>query len=101
MTCRLLQRRITKFRYAKKRAHQTLKLFSSGHLAVITITVASVLFVGVVFLWSYPASEGMMMHIGLYSGLTRLCRGKSGPALGGTEYRLMPSACRLTVRAKL
>jgi len=23
------------------------------------------------------------------------CRGKSGPALGGTEYRLMPSACRL------
>ena len=22
-------------------------------------------------------------------------RGKSGPALGGTEYRLMPSACRL------
>ena len=30
-----------------------------------------------------------------------LCRGKSGPALGGTEYRLMPSACRLIVRAKL
>ena len=29
------------------------------------------------------------------------CRGKSGPALGGTEYRLMPSACRLIVRAKL
>jgi len=28
-------------------------------------------------------------------------RGKSGPALGGTEYRLMPSACRLIVRAKL
>ena len=27
-------------------------------------------------------------------------RGKSGPALGGTEYRLMPSACRLIVRAK-
>jgi len=27
--------------------------------------------------------------------------GKSGPALGGTEYRLMPSACRLIVRAKL
>ena len=26
-------------------------------------------------------------------------RGKSGPALGGTEYRLMPSACRLIVRA--
>ena len=30
-----------------------------------------------------------------------MCRGKSGPALGGTEYRLMPSACRLIVRAKL
>jgi len=31
-----------------------------------------------------------------------LSRGKSGPpALGGTEYRLMPSACRLIVRAKL
>ena len=29
------------------------------------------------------------------------CRGKSGPALGGTEYRLMPSACRLIVWAKL
>jgi len=28
-------------------------------------------------------------------------RGKSGPALGGTEYRLMPSACRLMLRAKL
>ena len=28
-------------------------------------------------------------------------RGKSGPALGGTEYRLMPSVCRLIVRAKL
>jgi len=28
-------------------------------------------------------------------------RGKSGPALGGMEYRLMPSACRLIVRAKL
>ena len=28
-------------------------------------------------------------------------RGKSGPALGGTDYRLMPSACRLIVRAKL
>jgi len=28
-------------------------------------------------------------------------RGKSGPALGGTEYRLVPSACRLIVRAKL
>ena len=27
-------------------------------------------------------------------------RDKSGPALGGTEYRLMPSACRLIVRAK-
>jgi len=26
-------------------------------------------------------------------------RGKSGPALGGMEYRLMPSACRLIVRA--
>ena len=26
-------------------------------------------------------------------------RGKSGPALGGTEYRLKPSACRLIVRA--
>ena len=25
--------------------------------------------------------------------------GKNGPALGGTEYRLMPSACRLIVRA--
>ena len=31
----------------------------------------------------------------------RRCRSKSGPALGGTEYRLMPSACRLIVRAKL
>ena len=30
-----------------------------------------------------------------------LRRGNSGPALGGTEYRLMPSACRLTVQAKL
>jgi len=31
-----------------------------------------------------------------------IIRGKSGPpALGGTEYRLMPSACRLIVRAKL
>ena len=28
-------------------------------------------------------------------------RGKSGPALGGTEYRLMPSACWLIVRAYL
>jgi len=28
-------------------------------------------------------------------------RGKSGPALGGTEYRLMPSACRLIVRQSL
>jgi len=28
-------------------------------------------------------------------------RGKSGPALGGTEFRLVPSACRLIVRAKL
>ena len=27
--------------------------------------------------------------------------GKSGPALGGTEYRLMPSACRLIVRQPL
>jgi len=26
-------------------------------------------------------------------------RGKSGPALGGTEYRLMPSACRLIYSA--
>ena len=33
--------------------------------------------------------------------LLQLARGKSGPALGGTEYRLMPSACRLIVRAKL
>ena len=31
----------------------------------------------------------------------RCSRGKSGPALGGTEYRLMPSACRLIVPAKL
>jgi len=30
-----------------------------------------------------------------------MIRGKSGPALGGTEYRLMPSTCRLIVRAKL
>jgi len=29
-----------------------------------------------------------------------LPRGKSGPALGGTKYRLMPSACWLIVRAK-
>ena len=28
-------------------------------------------------------------------------RGKSGPALGGTEYRLMPSACPLIVRQPL
>jgi len=28
-------------------------------------------------------------------------RGKSGPALGGTEYRLVPSACRLIVQGKL
>ena len=28
-------------------------------------------------------------------------RGKSGPALGGTEYRLMPSACRQIVRQPL
>jgi len=33
--------------------------------------------------------------------LILLSRGKSGPALGGTEYRLTPSACRLIVRAKL
>ena len=33
--------------------------------------------------------------------LAPLGSGKSGPALGGTEYRLMPSACRLIVRAKL
>jgi len=26
-------------------------------------------------------------------------RGKGGPALGGTEYRLMPSACRLIYSA--
>ena len=32
---------------------------------------------------------------------TLVYRGKSGPALGGTEYRLMPSACQLIVRAKL
>ena len=32
---------------------------------------------------------------------SNVTRGKSGPALGGTEYRLMPSACRLIVRAKL
>ena len=32
---------------------------------------------------------------------TVLSRRKSGPALGGTEYRLMQSACRLIVRAKL
>ena len=42
---------------------------------------------------------------GINSGLLRnrwlITRGKSGPALGGTEYRLMPSACRLIVRAKL
>jgi len=31
---------------------------------------------------------------------SNVTRGKSGPALGGTEYRLMPSACRLIVRAK-
>ena len=30
-----------------------------------------------------------------------ILRGKSGPALGGTEYRLMPSACRLIVRQPL
>jgi len=30
-----------------------------------------------------------------------LHRGKSGPALSGTEYRLMPSACRLIVRERL
>ena len=36
---------------------------------------------------------------GCYEAATR---GKSGPpALGGTEYRLMPLACRLIVRAKL
>ena len=34
-------------------------------------------------------------------GIEIASRGKSGPALGGTEYRLMPSACRLIVRAKL
>jgi len=28
-------------------------------------------------------------------------RGKRGPVLGGTEYRLMPSACRLILQAKL
>jgi len=28
-------------------------------------------------------------------------KGKSGPTLGGTEYRLMPLACRLIVRTKL
>ena len=33
--------------------------------------------------------------------VTVLGRGKSGPALGGTEYRLMPSACRLIVRQPL
>ena len=32
---------------------------------------------------------------------TRLVSGKSGPALGSTEYRLMPSACRLIVRQRL
>ena len=39
----------------------------------------------------------------LFGVLTRVdtSRGKSGPALGGTEYRLMPPACRLIVRAKL
>ena len=31
---------------------------------------------------------------------TQLRRGKSGPALGGMEYRLMPSACRLIVQVK-
>ena len=45
MTCRLLLRRITKFRCAKTRAHQTLRLFSrlfsSGHLTVVPIAVAS------------------------------------------------------------
>ena len=32
---------------------------------------------------------------------TSKSRGKSGPALGGTAYRLMPSACRLIVRQPL
>ena len=31
----------------------------------------------------------------------RIVMGKSGPALGGTEYWLMPSACRLIVRQPL
>ena len=41
MTCRLPQRRIPNFRYAKPATNQTLRLFSSGHLAIITIAVAS------------------------------------------------------------
>jgi len=34
----------------------------------------------------------------LNSGIFCTGRRKSGPALGGTEYRLMPSACRLILR---
>jgi len=36
---------------------------------------------------------------GEWNAISCARRGKSGPALGGTEYRLMPSACRLIVRA--
>ena len=53
--------------------------------------------------WSSFPCKGDSLTLGrieIKSNMT-LIRGKSGPALGGTEYRLMPSACRLIVRAKL
>jgi len=42
-------------------------------------------------------TQAMLIYVCIYVTY----RGKSGLALGGTEYRLMPSACRLIVRQPL
>jgi len=49
----------------------------------------------------YRQQQLRVVGLLLSSGRRRVLRGKSGPALGGTEYRLMPSACRLIVRRPL
>jgi len=54
-----------------------------------------------------PLTVGASISLQTWSGLvpplpfTLSPRDKSGPALGDTEYRLMPSACRLIVRQPL
>jgi len=48
--------------------------------------------------WFHELYMPLLSCAGRMRSRAATCRGKSGPALGCTEYRLMPSVCRLIVR---